>query len=469
MNLGSGRGEREPDQGITGEACVSDRPTEAIVAVMGAESDTDSGALARLVAQQAAFIDSEASVQPDIGTRLELAVLDLNNRPSLTRLDDARLVLLAASATLEGAAELDRMLSVLEELRGAGWVRERVAVVLNRTRQGISPSTLSSYIGPRVRAVHFMERRRNGGTAAGTGGLAGWLRGGDQLIRGTTLRGRGSAELVMQRILRVLLVGVLVVLLLLGVRDLLRPFVPFLASRQPPAANPAAAYPREGAEAFAIRFALAYETYDGAHPSARQKALAPYLADGADLAMGWDGNGKQSALQGLPSGIDVRDAHQAQVTVAVLIDNGRWVYLSVPVIADRGAFAIAAAPALVPPPGKATSTQPNLDLNFQKDSALSTQLRSSATTFFSAYARSSTTDLDYYSAPGVHFVGLSGAVDLAELTSLTVAQGPPGQRVAVASVRWLDKSSGASFVQPYRLELVLYADRWLVSQITPGR
>jgi Conjugative transposon protein TcpC len=289
------------------------------------------------------------------------------------------------------------------------------------------------------------------------------------LIRGATLRGKGGAQLLMQRILRALLVGVLLVLLLLGVRDLLRPFVPLLASRQTPAADPAASYPREGAEAFAIRFALAYETYDGAHPGARQKALAPYLADGADLAMGWDGNGKQSALQGLPSGINVRDAHQAQVTVAVLIDNGRWVYLSVPVIADQGAFAVAAAPALVPPPGKATSTPASLDLNFEKDSALSTQLRSSATTFFSAYARSSTTDLDYYSAPGVHFVGLGGAVDLAELTSLSVAEGPPEQRVAVASVRWLDRASGASFVQPYRLELVLYADRWLVSQITPGR
>jgi len=273
----------------------------------------------------------------------------------------------------------------------------------------------------------------------------------------------------MQRILRVLFVGVLLVLLLLGVRDVLRPFVPFLTSRQAPAADPAAAYPREGAEAFAVRFALVYETFDGAHPNVRQKAVAPYLAEGADLAMGWDGNGKQSAVQGLPAGINVRDGHQAQVTVAVLIDNGRWVYLSVPVIADQGSFAVAAAPALVPPPGKASSTQPALDLNFQEDSALSTQLRSSVTTFFSAYARSSTTDLDYYSAPGVHFAGLSGAVDLAELTSVSVAQGPPGQRVAVASVRWMDRASGASFVQPYRLELVLYADRWLVSQITPGR
>ncbi|HKA51224.1 MAG TPA: conjugal transfer protein [Candidatus Dormibacteraeota bacterium] len=289
------------------------------------------------------------------------------------------------------------------------------------------------------------------------------------MIRGTTLRGRGGGELLIQRFLRVLFVGALLVLLLLGVRDLLRPFVPALTSHQMPAADPAAAFPREGAEAFAVRFALAYETYDSAHPSARQKALAPYLADGTDPAMGWDGNGKQSAVQGLPGGISVRDAHQARVTVAVLIDNGRWVYVSVPVIADEGAFAVAAAPALVPPPGKAASTPPSLDVNFQEDSALSTQLRSSVTTFFSAYARSSTTDLDYYSAPGVHFGGLSGAVDLAELTGVSVAQGPPGQRVAIASVRWQDKASGASFVQPYRLELVLYADRWLVSQITPGR
>jgi hypothetical protein len=289
------------------------------------------------------------------------------------------------------------------------------------------------------------------------------------LIRGTTFRGKGSGELLMQRLLRVLFLAVLLVLLLLGVRDVLRPFVPFLAGRQAPAADPSAAYPREGAQAFATRFALSYETYDGAHPDARQKALAPYLADGADLALGWDGNGKQSAVQALPSGIDVQDAREAQVTVAVLIDNGRWVYLSVPVIAGQSALAVAAAPALVPSPEKAAPTQPGPDLNFQDDSGLSNQLRTSVTTFFSAYARSTTNDLDYYSAPGVHFRGLGGVVDLAELTSLSVAQGPPDRRVAVAGVRWLDKASGAGFVQPYRLELALYADRWLVSQITPGR
>ena len=289
------------------------------------------------------------------------------------------------------------------------------------------------------------------------------------MIRGTTLRGKGGGEQLMQRLLRVLFVAVLLVLLLLGVRDVLRPFVPFLAGRQPPTADPAAAYPREAAQAFAVRFALSYETYDSAHPEVRQKALAPYLADGADLAAGWDGNGKQSAVHALPSGIDVQDAREAQVTVAVLIDNGRWVYVSVPVIANQGAFAVAAAPALVPSPGKAATAQPGPDLNFQDDSALSNQLRASVTTFFSAYARSKTNDLDYYSAPGVHFPGLGGAVDLAELTSLSVALGPSDRRVAVAGVRWVDRATGASFVQPYRLELALYADRWLVSQITPGR
>src|SRR5262249_829297 len=98
----------------------------------------------------------------------------------------------------------------------------------------------------------------------------------------------------MQRILRVLFVRVLLVLVLPGVLDALRRVGAVVTRHETPGPDPAAAYPREGAEAFAVRFALVYETYDGAHPSARQKALAPYLADGADLAMGWDGNGKQS-------------------------------------------------------------------------------------------------------------------------------------------------------------------------------
>src|SRR5262249_42616849 len=88
-----------------------------------------------------------------------LAVMDISNRPSLVRPDQAQLVPLAPSATSEGATVLDRLLTVLEDQCGAGWVRGRVAIVLNETPERISPSSLSSYIRPRVRAGHSLELR----------------------------------------------------------------------------------------------------------------------------------------------------------------------------------------------------------------------------------------------------------------------------------------------------------------------
>jgi hypothetical protein len=270
----------------------------------------------------------------------------------------------------------------------------------------------------------------------------------------------------MRRGLRVLVLAVLAVLLLLGVRDLVRPFV---AGRQagPASSNPVAAYPVQAAEAFAVRFAMAYLTFDSAQPRMRQQALASYLEESGDPSLGWDGSGRQTAQQALPSAIEVRDAHRALVTVAVLVDGGRWLYLAVPVVADQGGLAVSGAPALVPAPGRA-SWQPSSAPADDVDSTLSSQLRPSLASFFRAYASGSQAELGYYAAPGATFAGLGGQVELAGLTDLEVSQGQADRRTAVASVRWLDRRSGASLAQSYRLELVQAGGKWLVGQVAPA-
>jgi hypothetical protein len=172
VNLARGRPKQEQPQGITVEASSSPGSREAFVAVMAAESDIDSGALAQIVASQTAVLRSETSGRLASGSGYDPAVLDVSDRPSLAGLDQAGLVLLAASATLEGAVELDRVITVLEEQRGVDWVRRRVAVVLNGTRERISPSIISSYIGPRVRAVHSLDWRRKGRSRETATGVA---------------------------------------------------------------------------------------------------------------------------------------------------------------------------------------------------------------------------------------------------------------------------------------------------------
>jgi len=276
---------------------------------------------------------------------------------------------------------------------------------------------------------------------------------------------RRSPEVWLRGGVRLLVVAVLTALLLLGIRDLIRPFFGAGITTRTQA-NPTNAYPREAAEAYAVRFAMAYLTFDSAHPNARQPALAPYLPVGGDPNVGWDGSGHQVAITAVPSVIDVRSAQQGLVTVAVMTDGGRWMYLAVSVVADPGGLVVSGEPALVPGPGRA-SWQPSIAAANSEDTDLSAKLRPSLAAFFRAYARSSQSELTYYAAPEIAFTGLGGAVELGDLSDLTVAQGQTDHRRAVATVRWFDRVSGAGLTQRYRLQLVRADGKWLVGAIAP--
>jgi hypothetical protein len=277
------------------------------------------------------------------------------------------------------------------------------------------------------------------------------------------LAGAGSSQEWARRGFRALFGAALLVVLLLGLRDIARPF---LAGGQPRTAAAPASYPSQAAEAFAARFALAYLTYDAAHPDQRQQALQQYVSGDVVSVTGWDGQGRQTAVEALPGGIEVQGGDRALVTVAALVDRGRWVYLSVPVVADGERLAVDGTPALLPPPTLADTAPP--DDVADMDPILSGQLMPSVTAFLRAYAASSQAELAYYAAPGVAYAGLAGQVTLAGLDALSIDQSSGSQRSAVAVVRWTDARSGGTLTQRYRLQLVQANGKWLVADVGPA-
>lgn len=219
----------------------------------------------------------------------------------------------------------------------------------------------------------------------------------------------------------------------------------------------------QGAEAYAARFATDYLTFDPAQPVQYEQRVRGYLADGVAPSL-WNGKGRQTALEALPAGTERHD-QVTEVTVAVLVDSGRWLYLGVPVAHASGGYSVAGEPAFLPPPSH-TSWAPS-EPAADQDVSLTQQLQSSTSAFFQAYGSSDNSQLSFDAAPGANLTGLHGAVDLLRLESLTVYQGPPTQRTARAVVQWQD-SSGAGYRQAYTLQLQQVAGKWLIASLAPA-
>jgi hypothetical protein len=265
---------------------------------------------------------------------------------------------------------------------------------------------------------------------------------------------------------RTLVVLVLLALLLLGVRDIVRGVaMPPATTTGGQTGQKGTSFPTDAASAYAARFAIAYETFDSADPQSHMNAVSPYVPDGVDPMLGWDGEGAQTATQAIPAGVKVQSAKRATVTIAVLVNNGRWIYLAVPVAYSSGQFVVPGQPALLAPPPRATVPTPSNDPG---DPALAQQLSQPMSAFFKAYAASSPTDLTYYAVPGATFEGLKGTVQFDSLADLHVYAGSGGTRQAVARVKWFDPKSGAHFTQSYRLGLKLVNGQWHVSSVTPA-
>jgi Conjugative transposon protein TcpC len=233
-------------------------------------------------------------------------------------------------------------------------------------------------------------------------------------------------------------------------------------------------FPTMAAEAFAARFAMVYMSWDHKAPDWRKQVLANYVADAvlqgpAGQQVGWDGAGKQWAYIAVPAGVQVHDQQHAIVTVAVLVDDGSWKYLEVPVFTDgTGALVVTARPAYVEAPTRATPADPPPPLDV--DATAAAQLTELLPGFFDAYAKSQTEQLTYLVPTGSRIRGLGNAVQFDSLGQVTVPSGG-SQRVATADVTWTVKMPGgtAKLTQTYDLTVVRTQDRWYVERVQASR
>jgi hypothetical protein len=250
----------------------------------------------------------------------------------------------------------------------------------------------------------------------------------------------------------------LLVLLLNGIASLRRPNAP--TPTPPPAVG--TSFPVKAAEAFAVRFAHDYLTWDAAAPNIHAEAIAPYVVDSLDKHLGWAGNGQQIAVLVLPTRTDVLSDKTALVTVAAQVTGlnaPRWVHLQVPLYIDgKDQFLVTDAPALVPAPGKAAAPPEPLRAS---DPAVADQLRDPLIAFFKAYAGSNPNELSYLLLPGVQIGTLNDAATFEDL-QLTVPEGGD-RRDVVAKVRWADRVTGSTFTQTYQVTVVRREDgRWYI-------
>lgn len=223
------------------------------------------------------------------------------------------------------------------------------------------------------------------------------------------------------------------------------------------------AFPSQRADQWAVRFTIAYLTFDQAHPDAHAAELARYTTDAAlqqDPQLGWDGKGKQWVFNAYPAGRQILDDHHAVITVEAWLTDARWLRLAVPVKADRdGRLAVTGRPASVDIVGKADADPADItDADAELDSAVTAELARLLPAFFAAYAASS----DNLATPtGTVLAGLGGTVKFVQFNNLRVPVGGD-HRTATVDVTW--QTGNARLTQPYQLQIV-HRDRWLIAAI----
>jgi hypothetical protein len=274
---------------------------------------------------------------------------------------------------------------------------------------------------------------------------------------------------------RLVLWAVIIVVLVNGVTAIFQRFTQGTTQGQGSVATPTdSGFPVTPAAAFAKQFAAIYLNFNGNDPDTRSRRLKPFLPEGAADQFGWNGFGRMQTGGIELKGVDVTDANNAVVTLAVQSDDRRWLF-SVPVYADNGAFVVSRQPALLPAPGPAGLPQVPEP---ERDDATAAELRPQLEGFFKAFAAGDAEQLQRYVAAGVSLSGFGGGFTLAQLKDVVV---PPGgtTRQVTAVVVWgisgdtpdPTATAGDAAAQPaaleqaYELTVEKQGDKWFVKDI----
>lgn len=229
-------------------------------------------------------------------------------------------------------------------------------------------------------------------------------------------------------------------------------------------------FPTEAAEAFAVRFAREYLTYDAAGDTeARLVRLASYSPKAASSDWGWDGSGKQDVITGpfVAAPTTPEGSNYATVTVTAQVKDGRWIALAVPVYANKaGALLIVEPPAFVAQPTLAE--EPVRVTTIDEDSETAAVLTEKVFPgFLTAWAASNATELDRYITPDASVASRTGLMGAVAYESIDEVKIPVGEdtREGTIRVRWVTEKSGA-FSQTYSIVVVKNADgNWSVKDI----
>lgn len=211
------------------------------------------------------------------------------------------------------------------------------------------------------------------------------------------------------------------------------------------------------ASAFAVRFARLYLGDPGS------PELASLFAPGASASSVSRGSGDPVAQAEVAENRDLGGG-QSLVTVACQLDDGRVLYLAVPIVrASAGEVAAAGAPAIVAGPAVAgASIESPRPLAGEEAPAITDLVRRFLPAYFSAQ---SAADLSYLLAPDAEVTPPPGGLDFLGVRSVKqIGAGEGARRSVIAAVRVRDSRSGTAYGLAYRLSLSRRG-RWYVERV----
>jgi Conjugative transposon protein TcpC len=236
-------------------------------------------------------------------------------------------------------------------------------------------------------------------------------------------------------------------------------------------------FPAQLAAAYAMQFGEVYLNFSPATAAERANQLAAYLPAGAtDPQLGWNGAGTQQLQSEQVASIDVRNAHNAVVTLLAQV-NDKLIELGVPIYSASGGLSVAGEPALVQGPAGAA---PPAAQSGPTDSATQAQLLNQLRAFFRAYGSGDQVTLGRFLAPGASITGLGNAVSFGSITGIDVPVGGAVRHVTI-SVEWRTVASPAvpaksptvgsapaGLEMTYQLTVIRQGGTWYVKAIGPS-
>lgn len=238
----------------------------------------------------------------------------------------------------------------------------------------------------------------------------------------------------------------------------------------PAAARTAVAqFPDPDAEAFAVRFARAYQTWQPGDAARYSRTVGSFFSsdvrDRAAAGLPRKGPGQVVAQATVARSKDLGSG-RALVTVASELTSGRWSYLTVPVARDSaGGLDVFGLPALSAPPpvGSASALAPD-----PLTGADAGEIEALVQRFLAAYVSGQDpSGLAYLVAPGTAIPGMARGLALASVEQIGQLAWSVDRMTVEVDVHVRDTASQASYPLAYRLDL-RRTDRWYVTGVEGG-